>query len=192
MRGTAEPVADTSLLLRASAVFRRVRLMLSHSREHPPEGLCPPAMSTSDASRHGRSWHMECFCRSGVQRSIRVLAAVLIVLTVHACGWSQPPRARLAEEVAGTFSAAAATLEAVHAGEMTRQFAATSFEAFGEQGPPTIADLRSLGLDDRAAAALEEAARVLSEPCLDAGCDWEGQVEVLRRTARDLLASAGG
>ena len=163
---------------------------MSHSREHPPGDLCPPAMSMSDARPHRRRWHIDCFGRSGVQRALRFLVTALIVLTVHACGWSLAPRARLAEDVAGTFSAAAATLEAVHAGNMTSQFAA-SFEAFHEQGLPAAAELRTMGLDDRSAAAMEEAARVLSEPCLEPGCDWHKQVEVLRRTARDLLASTG-
>jgi hypothetical protein len=125
------------------------------------------------------------------RRPLGLIAATLLAITVQGCGWSQPQRSQLAQEAAGTFSAAAATIEAVHEGWMTRQYAAASFEGFREQSTRTAAALRSVGLAGVDDASLQQALQVVAEPCLDIGCEWEGQRDVLRATAHELLMAAG-
>ena len=116
--------------------------------------------------------------------------AGLLAISVAGCGWSEPPRAQLAEEVAGTFAAAAATLEALHEGRTTSQYLEASFEAFRERAMQSIAELRSFDLDPELVGIIDRAAAALSAPCLEPGCDWQGQGTVLRKAAKDLLASA--
>jgi hypothetical protein len=114
----------------------------------------------------------------------------LIVTSLGACGWSQPARAQLAEEAAGTFSAAAATLAALHEGKLTRQYAAASFEAFREQATAAVEGIRSFLIPETAEQSLDWATAALRAPCFDPGCDWEGQLESLRGVVRELLATA--
>ena len=120
----------------------------------------------------------------------RVPVTALISLSLVACGWSQPPRAQLAEEAAGTFSAAAATLEALHQGKLTSQYAAASFDAFREQAAADSAELRAVGIEKAAEAAIDRATEALRVPCFDPGCDWESQLDALKRAVRTLLATA--
>jgi hypothetical protein len=119
------------------------------------------------------------------------MALASVTVTLQACGWSQPPAAQLAEQAAGTFSAAAATLEAVHHSRITRQYAAASFEAYREQGTQTVMELRSLKPRNVSEESLDLANAALSTPCLDQGCDWEGQLTALCGAAHELLAAAG-
>ncbi|HET7027718.1 MAG TPA: hypothetical protein VFI28_08500 [Candidatus Limnocylindrales bacterium] len=127
-----------------------------------------------------------------------VLVAAFAAVVVTACaGATKTPFARAALDAGGTFAAAARTIDDLHAGRLTREYAAATLGVLATQVEAAPDELRTAAgaSDPGSAAALADQARagvsVVRSPCLDAGCDWRGQVAALRGTAR-ALSEAGG
>jgi hypothetical protein len=126
------------------------------------------------------------------------LVAALAALVVAACtGATKTPFARAALDAGGTFAAAARTLEDLHGGRLTREYAAATLgvlETQVEAAPDelrTADGARDAGSAERLADQARAAASAMRSPCLDVACDWQGQVAALRDAAK-ALSEAGG
>jgi len=118
---------------------------------------------------------------------VRLLAPLIAAgaLTM-ACGSADAQRTEA--QAAGELAAAARTLEAYHQDRLTRPYAAGAFVNYEEQlrsldTAPLPADLRARWLAARPA---------VRRPCLDAGCDWRGQVRALDGAANAFRSAGGG
>jgi hypothetical protein len=93
--------------------------------------------------------------------------------------------------------AAALTLEDAHDGRLSFPFAAASFVTYDEKlrGADTELAGASGGIDGARRAQLVQLVRaaqpVLANPCLDATCDWQGQVSALMEAGRALADAIG-
>jgi hypothetical protein len=126
-----------------------------------------------------------------------VLAAACAALLAAGCAdATKTPFARAAQDAAGGFAAAAQTIEDLHAGRLTREYAAATLGVLdsGLRGAPDALRMADGAPSPDVAVQLAEeastAARVVAAPCLDPGCDWEGQVDGLRATANALVGDA--
>jgi hypothetical protein len=123
------------------------------------------------------------------------LAAALLVL-LAACSpssVSETPFARQASDAASSISAAATTLEYLHAGKLDTRYATSSLDIYremlqkiapelpGQGGAPDESTLRPV-LD-----TVRQAQDVLDDPCLTETCDWQGQIDTLHRAQQALL-----
>ena len=120
-------------------------------------------------------------------RACRATGALLIVLVITTgCSFTQTPFARTADDVAATLAAAAASIEYDHQGKLTDAYARGSFVGFREALGGVETSLPALGgaPDEATVRRLIERLRavrpILSSPCLDNRCDWDGQVQALR------------
>jgi hypothetical protein len=113
-----------------------------------------------------------------------VLAAAIAVAS--ACGSSDLQRT--AQSAAGELSASARTLEAYHHDRLTRRYVEGAFVNYGEQ----LAALDQAPLPDDLRARWTAARPAVSDPCLDAGCDWPSQVRALDDAAAAFRRAAGG
>jgi len=126
-----------------------------------------------------------------------LLAALAAVVATACAGATETPFARAALDAGGTFAAAARTLDDLHNGRLTREYAAATLGVLATQADAAPDDIRTAAgaSDPGSAAALADQARAAASavrsPCLDAGCDWQGQVAALRATARALSQAAG-
>jgi hypothetical protein len=123
--------------------------------------------------------------------------AALALLLVSACGTGQSDYQRQAATAGAEMAAAARTLEAVHQGRLRPEYARASFVNYREQLEDVDTELSASGSSvDRAQLArlreLYRAARpAFEEPCLEAGCDWRGQVRALDEAAKAFLQAGG-
>jgi hypothetical protein len=119
-----------------------------------------------------------------------LLAAALLV--VGCAGATKSSFARAAEDAGGGFAAAAVTLADLHAGRLTREYAAATLGVLEAQLASAPEELRSAegspGADvsARVADLAAGAAAALERPCLDEGCDWRAQVDALEAAGRAL------
>jgi hypothetical protein len=113
-----------------------------------------------------------------------VLAAAIAVAS--ACGSSDLQRT--AQGAAGELSASARTLEAYHQDRLTRQYAQGAFVNYDEQ----LATLDQASLPADLRARWTAARPAVSDPCLDAGCDWQAQVRALDDAAAAFRRAADG
>jgi hypothetical protein len=136
-----------------------------------------------------------------VRAPAAALGAIVAALIVSGCsGATTTPFARAARDGSGTFSAAATALTDLHSGRLTREYAAATLGVLGsqvEQLPDELRGADGAPAPDAASRAANEAERALtafSRPCLDNGCEWRAQAELLKAAARSLaeLAAPAG
>ena len=127
-------------------------------------------------------------------------AALVTLLAVGACsapaGWTETPFQHEVADAASTASTAANLLEAAHTGRLTNSYRRGALVNLREVVDGLEARLPTLdGAPDAAATRqlldrFAPARSALDAPCIDAGCDWRGQVDALRRAA-DAFVAAG-
>ncbi len=135
---------------------------------------------------------------SSAPAASRALTTTLVagMWLVSACGASQSPFARASSDAASTLSASVTTLRLEHEGRLTRAYAAASFLNYRDALQGLDSELRSSegapGRDvvEQLVVLYRMADGALSEPCLDEGCDWRSQAEVLDR-AKEAFQKAG-
>lgn len=119
----------------------------------------------------------------------RALAAVVLVGLLSGCQVSKSAFKDEADTVSANFAAAATTLRYLHNGKLTRQYAKASFFNYATVTKGAESTLRSAsGAPDQASLnrllrLYQPAAQAISEPCLDGGCDWRGQVAALEKAS---------
>jgi hypothetical protein len=136
-----------------------------------------------------------------VRAPAAVLGAIVAALVASGCsGATTTPFARAAQDGSGTFAAAATVLTDLHAGRLTREYAAATLGVLASQVQELPDELRDADgapgpdVGSRAANEAERALPNLSGPWLDDGCDWRAQIDLLKAAARslaDIAAPAG-
>lgn len=133
---------------------------------------------------------MQRYCRAG-------LLAVLLLVALTGCQFTQPEFERTAGDTGATFAAAATTLTYVHEQKIPPQYATSSFANFestlagldqqlpGQQGAPDRKLLQSL------LSLYREAMKIVQQPCLEATCDWRTQVQTLKAASQAFLKAGG-
>ena len=128
---------------------------------------------------------------------LAALAAVVALLTAG-CSASKSPFARQAGDAGEEFAAAAITLRDLHEGRLTRAYAQSSFVNFEKAVGDVPEQLpKASGHPDPGALQhlldlYRPASRAVAEPCLDAGCDWQGQVAALEAASKAFIEAGGG
>jgi hypothetical protein len=132
-----------------------------------------------------------------VRAPAAVLGAIVAALVASSCsGATTTPFARTAQDGSGTFAAAATTLTDLHSGRLTREYAAATLGVLASQVEELPDELRRADgapAPDAASRAVNVADRALadlSNPCLDDGCDWRSQADLLKAAARSLAEFA--
>jgi hypothetical protein len=132
-----------------------------------------------------------------IKRYVCGVCLLLVVLVVSGCSFTQPGFARTADNAGGAFSAAATTLTYFHQGKLSRAYAISSFVNYeselsgldqqlpSQQGAPAQSTVQRL------IALYRPAMRAVEQPCLDASCDWRGQVAALERASRAFVGVSG-
>lgn len=127
-----------------------------------------------------------------------LLPALLLAVLAAGCTWTQSHFARTANQAGGTFAAAAVTLNDLHAGKLTSDYARAAFVNYQSQlrgldqampsqtGAPDPASLRSL------LQLYMAAMPAVNAPCLTARCDWRTQVHALDAASQAFLQAGGG
>jgi hypothetical protein len=120
----------------------------------------------------------------------------LVVLATTGCQLSKSKFAKEAEKAGSEFAAAATTLEYLHTGKLTWAYSKAAFVSYRQviaglddrlrtaEGKPSPSSIQSLL---SVAGPAEDA---LAHPCLDAACDWAGQIAALRAASDTLLTAA--
>ncbi len=128
---------------------------------------------------------------------VAVLGTILAGVVVSGCsGATTTPFARAAQDGSGTFSAAAVTITDLHAGRLTREYAAATLGVLRSEAEALPDEIRAADGapgPDVATRAAGDAQRMLTDiarPCLDEGCDWRAQADRLSAAARSLAALA--
>jgi hypothetical protein len=125
-----------------------------------------------------------------------VAPLALGVISLTGCQLTQSAFAQSASKAGASFAAAEETLRYAHDGRITTAYAAASFVNYrselegldtqlpSSQGAPNHAQItRLLSLYTRAMAVVEH-------PCLEGGCDWQGQVDALEAASRAFLKAS--
>ena len=129
----------------------------------------------------------------------RLAAAGLVaVLTLSGCEMVRSGFATEAGSAGDELTAAAVTLRYAHEGRITTPYARSAFGNYREvlltfepklrqaKGAPSGAEV------NRLIAVYRTAVPVLQAPCLDDGCDWQGQAATLEAAAAILSKASGG
>ena len=121
---------------------------------------------------------------------------MLAILTLTAgCGKSEFQRN--AGDAGAEMAAAARTLEALHEGRLTQQFARASFVNYREQLADVESQLASAEPHpdraelNRLLALFRGARPAIEDPCLEDGCDWRGQVRALDDASKAFIEAGG-
>lgn len=124
--------------------------------------------------------------------------ALTLSLTLSGCEIVRSGFATQAGTAGAELAAAAATLRYVHEGRISRPYAQSAFANYREslrnfepklrqaKGAPSRAEV------NRLVAVFRAAVPALEAPCLDDGCDWQGQAAMLEAAAVTLSEAGGG
>ncbi len=124
---------------------------------------------------------------------------ILVILLAFAtgCQLTQSAFSRIAGDTGAAFAAAATTLQYVHDGKISTNYASASFMSFqselsglnsllpSQQGVPDTQTLHRL-LDLYSSAMV-----AVNHPCLDESCDWQAQLTILKRASEAFLKAGG-
>ncbi len=134
---------------------------------------------------------------------LRALAAVAAAAVLTAaslagsgCSLARSDFAKAASDAASTFSAAATTLRLTHDGRLPRTYARGSFVNYRdalsglEEKLPSAEGGRDREAFEGLVALYRAAMEAIRNPCLDRGCDWQGQVEALERARESFLRAS--
>jgi hypothetical protein len=125
----------------------------------------------------------------------RTALALALLTATAACSWAQSDFAKRASDAESTFAAAETTLRLRHEARLTLAYARGSFINYRdalqglEEELPSLPGAPATDAVEKLAALLREAERAIEDPCLDNDCDWEPQVDLLKR-AKDAFAAA--
>ncbi len=127
-------------------------------------------------------------------RACRAAVALLVVLVITTgCSFSHTPFARTAGDVAATLAAAAASIEYDHQGKLTDAYARVGFrEALAgvDTSLPSLDGAPDAATVGHLIERLRAVRPILSSPCLDDRCDWDGQVQTLRGASDTFKGAA--
>ena len=129
--------------------------------------------------------------------ALRTGLALALVTSLAACGLihTKTPFAHSVGDAAATLAAAQATLEAAHAGKLSREYANATFVNYREALDGVAEELPTLrGAPDEAvdlAASLAQAVRIVNQPCLGDDCDFAEQTDTLETIANALREASG-
>lgn len=134
--------------------------------------------------------------RVHVRSTTTYLICYLALFLLAGCTFAQSAFARTASNTGSAFAAASYTLAQLHHGRITAAYAQSSFVNYqselqgadqqlpAQQGAPDAQSIRRL------LALYKLAMRAVNAPCLDASCDWGGQIAQLDRASRAFLETA--
>jgi hypothetical protein len=123
-----------------------------------------------------------------------VLAAAS--LATSGCSSARSDFGKAASDAASTFSAAATTLRLTHDGRVPPTYAVASFVTYRDALSGLEEKLRSAGggpdreTVDVLVALSRAAMNAIRDPCLDDGCDWQGQVGALESARESFLRAS--
>lgn len=132
-----------------------------------------------------------------LRSSFALLVIVALLVGLTGCRFTKSAFANEADKAGSQFAAAAATLDYLHDGKLTRAYAKASFVSYEQNlqglaerlsaasGAPEEAELQSL------LQAVRPAEAAVSDPCLDPTCDWASQLAALGQASDALLKAAG-
>lgn len=121
-----------------------------------------------------------------------------MALALSGCAIVRSVFATQAGSAGDELAAAAMTLNYVHEGRITKPYARSAIANYREllvnfepnlrhaKGAPSGAEV------DRLVAVYLTAVPALEAPCLDDGCDWQGQATTLEAAAATLREAGGG
>lgn len=121
--------------------------------------------------------------------ALRVLVVLFLAFVLSGCQVAKSAFADVADNVGANFAAAATTLQYLHEGKLTRQYARATFFNYASltsgadatmehaAGAPDLATL------DRLLRLYQPAAQALTNPCLDNSCNWRGQISALEKAS---------
>jgi hypothetical protein len=117
--------------------------------------------------------------------------AVSLALLLTGCipsSFAQTPYQQAVGDAAALFVSSATVIEQVHEDELDRRYADSTLALYRAhlEELPAFAGLRGAPESDepaRLAALLEDTTFIVIDPCLEDGCDWQGQVETLRQAS---------
>jgi len=114
-----------------------------------------------------------------------------VALALSGCAMVRSVFATQAGSAGDELAAAAVTLHYVHEGKITKPYARSAIANFEPKlrqakGAPSGAE------GDRLVAVYRAAVPALDAPCLDDGCDWQGQAATLEAAAAALREAGGG
>jgi len=121
-----------------------------------------------------------------------------VALALSGCAMVRSVFATQAGSAGDELAAAAVTLQYVHEGRITKPYARSAIANYRElllnfepklrqaKGAPSGAEV------DRLVAVYRAAVPALDAPCLDDGCDWQGQAAMLEAAAVTLSEAGGG
>jgi hypothetical protein len=141
--------------------------------------------------------------RTGWGRSVRttvgrVILFVSLPIVATGCQMTQSTFVQLTSEAGAEFAAAATTLQYAHEGKLTHPYARAAFESYasvlvGVDGQIRAAEgAPSPEMAQRLADLAREAEVVVVAPCLTQSCDWQEQVQLLRRASATLREASAG
>ena len=134
--------------------------------------------------------------RSLFPLGLMVGACVLGLLFCCSCQLAQSPFVQTTSNAGAAFSAAVATLSAVHEGKLTTAYARSSFLNYQSELQDLDQQLSSQsGASDQRIvrhllAVYRPAMLVVKQPCLAVSCNWHVQRSILEQ-ARDAFLQAG-
>lgn len=125
-----------------------------------------------------------------------LLPLVLTVLLCSGCQFVQSAFANTTDNAGAAFAAASTTLTYAHSGKITGAYAASSFINFQseldglDQKLPSTPGAPSGRVVQRLLGFYKTAIRAVDAPCLNASCDWRGQVAALDRASKAFLEAS--
>lgn len=125
-----------------------------------------------------------------------LMVALALSLALTGCQVAKSAFKDEASTVSANFAAAATTLQYLHEGKLTRQYARATFYSYATVMKGADGSLeRASGAPDQPTLnhllqLYEPAAQAVNDPCLDSQCDWRGQVAALQ-TAGNAFRQAG-
>lgn len=106
------------------------------------------------------------------------------------CSWTESAFARMSSDAGATLVAAATTLRDAREGTLTVAYARSSFASYQQhldgldQQLPQQGGAPDQHAVQRLLALYQPAWLAITDPCLEGGCDWQGQVDALERASQ--------
>lgn len=126
-----------------------------------------------------------------------LLFFLLMAALLVGCQFTQSPFALAVSNAGAEFAAASTTLTYVHSGKITLQYARASFVNYQsqldglDQQLPSQQGVPGKSTVDHLLALYKAAIPAVDNPCLDASCNWQAQVDALNRASQAFLEAAG-
>lgn len=122
---------------------------------------------------------------------------LVVLLALTACQATQTAFVRTVNNAGAAFAAAATTLSYLHEGKLLTSYARSSFENYRseldglEQQLPAQQGKPADGTVQQLLAVYAPAMRAIDAPCLEASCNWQGQVAAMQHASQEFLKAGG-